>query len=118
MADIKHRQEKIQDKRKKTSFRDFVREIASRYPFVLGKNNGLVSSYPQTNRIGTIIKQIDFEKIRETLLFQGKSLTDTPFLEQYDALQRSVPMPALIHFTDNENADYGHCVMNSKNVYL
>jgi hypothetical protein len=48
--EIKYWQEKIKNKRKQTSFRDFIGEIASWYPIVLNKKDGNLSRYPETNR--------------------------------------------------------------------
>jgi hypothetical protein len=44
-------QQKIADKRKKSSFNDFVKEIMSWDTLVLQKNSGLISRYPESDRI-------------------------------------------------------------------
>jgi hypothetical protein len=48
------RQTKIQEKRKKTPFREFLMDIASRYPLNIYKNNSLTSAFPPTERCGNI----------------------------------------------------------------
>jgi hypothetical protein len=39
MTNIKHWQDKIKEKRKKTNFRDFLKEIVSWSPIVFYRNN-------------------------------------------------------------------------------
>jgi len=39
MTNLKYWQEKIKQRRKQTSFRDFMREIASWQPFIFHKNS-------------------------------------------------------------------------------
>ena len=47
---LQQRQEKIQAKRKKTPWRDFVRDICSWYNVNLYKNTGVISRFPETER--------------------------------------------------------------------
>ena len=54
MPDLAYRQQKIQEKRKQTSFRDFVREMASWVSLNFYRNYGRISRYPMTERIGTL----------------------------------------------------------------
>ena len=72
MSDLKHRQTKIQTKRKLTPWRDYVKEIVSRFPMVFHKTQGHMSRYPDTDRIGTLSSNKEFEKIRDTMLEYGK----------------------------------------------
>jgi hypothetical protein len=55
MQDLTYRQEKIQQKRKQTSFRDFVMEICSWYPLNLYNYSGMITRYPNTDRKGIIV---------------------------------------------------------------
>jgi len=50
--DIPYYEKLIQEKRKKTPWRDFVREIGSWSSFQYYKNSGNVSIFPDTDRIG------------------------------------------------------------------
>lgn len=68
MQDIKIREEKIKEKMKHVSWRDFVKYCCSLQTFVFHKNNGMISRYPQTDRIGGIEKTMDFEANRDTLV--------------------------------------------------
>jgi hypothetical protein len=73
MQDINKRELKIQEKRKNTPWREFLMEIVSRQRVTFYKNNGLISRYPETERIGTIIKGgNDYELIREDLVKYGR----------------------------------------------
>ncbi len=60
MQAIHKRQTLIQEKRKKTDFRHFLREIASRCPVNLYKIDGKVSRYPQTDRLGALVTSKEF----------------------------------------------------------
>jgi hypothetical protein len=50
MADLATWQKKIQDKRKQTPFRDFVRDICSWYPLSFYKTELGITRYPNTER--------------------------------------------------------------------
>ena len=60
MTDLQHRKQKIQEKRKQTPWREFVKQIASWQPNVFYKVDGLTSRFPRTDRIGNITKYSDF----------------------------------------------------------
>jgi hypothetical protein len=49
--DLKNREVKMIQKRKKTIFRDFIKEIASKIPLVFHKENNLISRVSQNDRI-------------------------------------------------------------------
>jgi len=55
MADIKKREEKMQARRKQTPFRDFVKEIASRMPANIYKQDIGLSRYPKSDRQGILL---------------------------------------------------------------
>jgi hypothetical protein len=59
--DIKQRELKMQEKRKNTSWRDFVKEIISRMPIVFYKTKGVVSKFPYTERVSTVISFKEYE---------------------------------------------------------
>ena len=67
MSNLQYRQEKIQQKRKQTPWRDFVREICSWYPFMFYKNNGLNSTIKSNDRI-KVIDHKHYEDTRDNLL--------------------------------------------------
>lgn len=51
MSNLQYWEEKIKNKRKQTEFRDFIKEVASWFNVMFYKNNGLVSRYPETDRV-------------------------------------------------------------------
>ncbi|PID34993.1 MAG: hypothetical protein CR971_00545 [candidate division SR1 bacterium] len=63
---LKVRQEKIQNKRRQTPWREFVKEIASWIPVNLYKVNGDITRYPETKRkIGKLVSLSEFAGKRD-----------------------------------------------------
>ena len=58
MLDIKLREEKIKEKRKQTSFRDFIKEITSWYNFNLFRYQGYISRYPEVERNQNVVADV------------------------------------------------------------
>ncbi len=118
MNNLNHRQDKIKERRKKTEFRDFLKEIASWDSFVFHRNNWLISRYPDTGRI----KVCSIEKFNEEIDNLLKNWIDYDFSENFFSnfkkLDRSIEQPCLHHLWKNENSDFANVVHNSKNVYL
>jgi hypothetical protein len=50
MATLQYRQQKIQEKRKQTQWKEFLLEFASRFPLVLQKDGQHISRYPSKGR--------------------------------------------------------------------
>ncbi|MDD5770355.1 MAG: hypothetical protein PHE25_05285 [Candidatus Gracilibacteria bacterium] len=115
MQDIKIWEEKIKEKRKKTEFRKFLKEIASWKPFGFYKTDGILSRYPQTDRIGKIVPASKYN--RDSL----KSLNydfDITFFENFRKLIHTVDLRALVDYSGNENSEFADCIFGGKNVYL
>mgnify|MGYP000035305033 CR=1 FL=1 len=62
MNDLKHWQDKIKEKRKQTSWKDFAMEVASWFPVVLVKNQGMISVFPATERSGNVVDKKEYFK--------------------------------------------------------
>jgi hypothetical protein len=60
MSNLQDRKQKMQEKRKHTPRREFVKQIASWQPNVFYKVNGITSRFPDTDRVGKVIKYSDF----------------------------------------------------------
>ena len=60
MSNLQQRQSKIQEKRKHTTWRDFVMELASWCPVNFYKIDGKISRYPNTARTGELMPAKDF----------------------------------------------------------
>ena len=116
MSTLQQWQEKIQSKRKTTTFHDFVREICSRSPTNMYKYNGMISVYPPINRM----KVTDADKYmsdRDSLMVDYEVAGDS-FFDKIKALFLTVGMPNLLSFYQNENCDYANITIHSKNIYL
>ncbi|MDR2190380.1 MAG: hypothetical protein LBP53_04240 [Candidatus Peribacteria bacterium] len=116
MYDLTYRQEKIQEKRKQTPFRDYLKEIVSRQPVGFYKNQGLTSRYPVSDRIGKLVPFT--EEIDPT-----KFVIETPssdFFSDLQQLRRLMPLANLCQYDTitNENALYSDLTAGSRNVYL
>ena len=119
MVNIKQREEKIKDKRKQTERRTFVREVGSRFGTYLGKKDGIISRYPDTDRIGKVISPKKFEESRETLTNNGKDYNfDRDFFHNFQSLIKSIPIAATLVAGQTENADFADDTMNGRNIYL
>jgi len=118
MQDLKYYQDKIKEKRMKTPFRDFLKEISSWCSFVFNKNKWLISKYPNTPRIN-ICSMDDFNKnvdnlVKSWLEYDNKN----NFFSNYKKLLLTVKLPNLFHYIVNSNCDYSEASLNSKNAYL
>ncbi len=119
MTTIQPRVEKIKNKRKQTLFRDFLKEIVSRQPIVFYKTDGVVSRFPKTDRIKSVVKYQDFEKVNEDIFAHGQEYDfNQSFWDNFSSLLQKVSLPSMIHFFQNENVDYGDVVSKGKNIYL
>ena len=112
MSNLQYRQQKIQEKRKKTSFRDFVMEITSRYSLMLYKQQWLISMCDANSRL-LIVNKNEYVPELSDLLPEGEY-----FFDKLATLLQTVWLPNLIHFSENANSDYANCVLWSKNIYL
>ncbi len=119
MTDLKHWQEIIQERRKKTNFRDFIVEIWSWFPVVFHKYDSTLSRHPISDRIGWITNYQEFEDTRSDLLKIWRDYDfDRSFEENFKRLMQDATLPNLAQFWNNENTEYGDVILWSKNVYL
>ena len=119
MTNLKHWQEKIKEKRKQTSFRDFMKEVASWQPFIFHKNSWYISRFPDSDRIWGIIKMDDFYEKNTEVYYNGLDFHEWDnFFEKFSELMKSVHMPHMINFFGSENSDYADVVNRSKSAYL
>jgi hypothetical protein len=66
MQNLKIWEEKIKEERKKTTFKNYIKNIVSRQPLIFNQNNKEISRFPETNRIKTINLKT-FEETRDNL---------------------------------------------------
>ncbi|MDR2190269.1 MAG: hypothetical protein LBP53_03630 [Candidatus Peribacteria bacterium] len=111
MHDLTYRQEKIQQKRKQTPFRDFVMEIASRQPIGFYKIEGKVSRYPPTSRTKKLINAITFLDNRLGKNPEKEYHSNGDFFLQLKALWDEIPKPIRWIFSkDAENCEYADTI--------
>lgn len=113
MHDLLYRQKKIQEKRKHTPRKEFVKEICSWYTFSFYKNWEIISNFPPTWRLwGVLTTREDLENNFFDIENQWSFFKTLHHL----FLQNKVPWVS--HYWDNENCEYSTTVNNSKNIYL
>lgn len=119
MSTLKLFQEKIQENRKKTPWREFVKQIASWQPNVFYKYDNIVSRYPKTDRIGWVIKYDEFYENNTPEYYEWISYNhEKGFFENVASLREKMLFPNMINFFMSENCDYGDVVSKGKNIYL
>jgi hypothetical protein len=114
MPTLASRQQKIQEKRKQTSFRNFVMEMASWVSLNFYKNYGRISRYPMTDRIGALSESEQF--YQQANHITGIDSTGN-FWKDYQQLFHITTLPLLLG-GNTENAQYAENVRFVKNVYL
>jgi len=117
MNNLKHWQEKIKQKRSKTEFRDFLKEIVSWTPVIFYKNNKMISRYPKTSRIKWTIDVKEFENQRDNLYSSDYDFWKS-FFENLVKFEKKSYFPYRITFQEWENTEYADMVIWSKNTYL
>lgn len=114
MSNLQQRQEKIQEKRKKTEFRNFLRTIASFRPLTFCKNQGMISRYPDSKRIWKLSPIKDFE--RDQMVSDDLYIDD--FFHSFQLLRLQQTIPSVYHVAWCENCDYSDMIHSGKNIYL
>ncbi len=117
MSDLRIREEKIKERRKSTSWRDFLKEIASYYNLTLYKKDGNNPTCMAPKFSGKGISYLDFEKIRENYVDYQQKYTGN-FWQSYKEIFNQISFPYLAKRWDVENADFAHKVFYSSNAYL
>jgi len=119
MTSLQSRQEKIQEKKKTETIQDLIVQVASRYPIVLNKQDGSICIFPNDVRKIPSISIKAFESVRDKLWeYTIDPIDDGDFFSDLEKLLQYVPQPQTIHFGENENANYAHCVFASRNIYI
>jgi len=115
---LNYYKEIIKEKRKQTSFRDFLKEIVSWHPFILNKNSWLVSRFPKSSRVKICDKK-EFEENRDDLVKSWINYDfEKDFLNNFEKLFKQIKLPNIFHYKANENSDFTDVAVDSKNTYL
>ena len=94
MPNIVHYEKLIQEKRKKTPFRDFVKELASWDVLNLYKRNGKISRYPENDRI----KKLGENFWEDAYTFWEDYNFSKDFFQNFKELQDTIPMQYTLSF--------------------
>ena len=107
MTDIKQREEKIQETRKHTDFRTFIKRVASVCPLTFYKNNGHISKYPpHTGRILNLVASKNFLETAENNVKYGIDYDFSKDLFQnYQSLYQTTPIAHCVQ-EGEDNIDY------------
>ncbi|HMY80790.1 MAG TPA: hypothetical protein PLW93_03605 [Candidatus Absconditabacterales bacterium] len=114
MSNLQHRQQKIQDKRKQTPWREFVMDYCSFRPLVFYKNNGFITQYPSDRNIFDIVDPNNYDVVGLSQI----SNYSGDFFDAFRLLRKQIPEPTKVYWQNNENSNYASYVASSKNVYL
>lgn len=107
MSNITYYEKIIQEKVKQSSFRDFLKQVASWYTVGFYKGKESISVYPETDRAPHIVSPKVFGESLDTLTGLGFSYdTSSSFFENYAKLFHRVPFSALRQFPVIENSEY------------
>gem|GEM_PF-1168729 len=100
----------IQEKNKNLSYSEYSRTILSWLPFVLHKNNGMISRFPKSDRIKGVVKSSEFDKNSDDLINNGIDYSGAGLFADFSRLFRSIDLPNMMHFYGYENADYADVI--------
>lgn len=111
--DIHYYEKLIQEKRKKTPWREFVREMASWTTLNFYKRDGMACRYPPTNRITHLWKNF-WEEAPDI----DCNIKDwTSFFSHFKQFQDKIPLAYTVQFA-NENCEYTDSSYLAYNCYL
>ncbi len=115
MSNISYYEKLIQEKRKTTPFRDFVREIWSWSSVHYYKSSGNVSVFPDTDRIWWVVDIEEFSRLRDNLPcyeYTGN------FFGDLASLQKITPLPCVRQYGTYSNSIYSDTNANVENCFL
>jgi len=120
MSHLDYWNKKIQEKRRLTSWKQYIKEIASWLPLAFYKRWWNICRYPDSDRVNEkLLSPTEFTEYRETLTEQWYVYDFTKgFFENFSTLFKSVNLSTSTNLLSAENANYADRVAWSKNVYL
>lgn len=117
MKDLQYWQQKIQDKRKQTDFRNFLIEVVSWSPLTYYRNNGYISIFPVSGRIGNIVSLEKFEEKRNDMCDTNLQNSESIFEELITLIQKTL-LPSVRNYFQCENSEFSDTNSYSKDLYL
>ncbi len=119
MQDIKQREEKMQEVAKNMTWRDFLKQIASRTWLGFYRVNGILTINSPKHRRNDVLSANDYLSYQEKLTSFWKEYNfDKDFNKNLLQLVQNTKMIQFITWYDNENWNYATSVFSSKNIYL
>lgn len=122
MSNISHRNSIIQQRRKHTPLREYLRDILSFRSMTFYKTNAGISKYPQhpSRKLHLITPKEYKNNYPNGISDEQDYVSHQPFLDQFTRFFYSVPHSSTLHYSDNnENCDRWDIMRNwAKNIYL
>jgi len=120
MSNLEHWKNIMKEKRKNTSFREYLKTIVWLRSLNLYKNNWLTSVFPPNNkRIKWVISHREFDENRDNLVKYGIDYNfDINFFDNFKELFSNSYFPPTILFWECENANFTDQTVSVKNCYL
>ena len=118
MANLEKWENLIKEKRSKTPFREFVKEIASWCPIAFYRyEDGMIGKFPKEKiRVANPVTSRGFHEQRDELLKYGLLYKEGLF-SGLSQLFYTVPIEALKQFDGTVNTEYADIALG-KNIYL
>jgi len=108
MSNLQHRQSIIQEKRKKTPWRDFVMEICSFRNLMFYRVDEGISKYPQYPLRKKNLISIAEKNEQDLSSFYNLDIdTSKSFLDQLSQIYYELPFPVVNHYGIQENSAWG-----------
>lgn len=116
MSSLQDWERKMRERRRNTPFNTYLKEIVSWWPINLHRRDGVVSRYPRTERMPSVVTT---EAFSDAVQARGELDYDfsSGFWDNYERLARGIPFPNVIHIS-SENCEFADIVGWSKNAYL
>ncbi|PID34868.1 MAG: hypothetical protein CR971_00995 [candidate division SR1 bacterium] len=111
---LKQRQEKIQDKRKQTPWREFVKEVCSWFSLNLYRNKEYISRYPISDRNPIIISNIGYENPNTS----ESNIQKENIFSSIFQLFKNTELPNLMAYGNNVDATFADAVYGVNKAYL
>ncbi|NUJ97428.1 hypothetical protein HGA92_01415 [Candidatus Gracilibacteria bacterium] len=120
MQDLKIWEEKIKNKIKASSWKQFIETRASWYPLVFNKRKIGISRYPETKRSPQIVENKTFDENIDAHTKYGREYDfGKNFFMNFQELFLSIPLGKTFEISGkSENTDFADTISSSKNVYL
>ncbi len=119
MSNLQQRQEKIQAKRKQTSWREFLMAMVSWRSLMFYRTDKWIAKYPQEKwREMNVVSLDDFKKDIWEWLYSLEYSDRRSFLDTFKDLYYNYPSPVVNQFGINENTTWGDNIRGAKNIYL